>query len=82
MAKAIRRTANALSAEGDLLNVYAELKDVVREFEATAKAREMAVEALLNWGDRKARVNGRAGLWRARARPWRPDRGVVFFYFF
>lgn len=49
----MRRTANALSSEGELLNVHAELKDVVRSFESSVKEREQAVTALLHWAERK-----------------------------
>eukprot|EP00053_Salpingoeca_punica_P016265 m.152797 g.152797 ORF g.152797 m.152797 type:complete len:862 (+) comp16923_c0_seq3:77-2662(+) len=50
---ALRKTANALSAEGELLNLYAELKDVLRAFETYLKAIEVTVKSTKNWMDRK-----------------------------
>lgn len=37
---ALRKTANALSAEPELLNVYTDLKEICRTFEAHIKAIE------------------------------------------
>ncbi len=39
---ALRKTANALSAEGELLNVHTELKEVSRQFENYLKSIEQA----------------------------------------
>eukprot|EP00051_Salpingoeca_urceolata_P028328 m.486307 g.486307 ORF g.486307 m.486307 type:complete len:845 (+) comp24307_c0_seq1:460-2994(+) len=50
---AIRKTANALSAEGELRNVNEVLKEYARAHESTVKAQESATKAIITWTERK-----------------------------
>ena len=45
----VRKAANALAEEGELLNVYAELKEVASYTERRAKAQERASLSSLRW---------------------------------
>jgi len=53
MASTIKKTANALSSESDLLNVYADLKAVCNKFESHLSASDSAQKRILNWAERK-----------------------------
>eukprot|EP00045_Choanoeca_perplexa_P012700 m.140164 g.140164 ORF g.140164 m.140164 type:complete len:861 (+) comp16104_c0_seq2:70-2652(+) len=49
----VRKAANALAEEGELLNVYAELKEVSQYTERRAKAQERASKTISKWTERK-----------------------------
>eukprot|EP00730_Choanoeca_flexa_P005539 TRINITY_DN11967_c0_g2_i3.p1 TRINITY_DN11967_c0_g2~~TRINITY_DN11967_c0_g2_i3.p1 ORF type:complete len:876 (+),score=296.90 TRINITY_DN11967_c0_g2_i3:68-2695(+) len=50
---AVRKAANALAEEGELLNVYAELKDVAQYTERRARAQERVSKTIARWTERK-----------------------------
>mmetsp|Transcript_36963 Transcript_36963/g.96834 ORF Transcript_36963/g.96834 Transcript_36963/m.96834 type:complete len:863 (+) Transcript_36963:109-2697(+) len=52
MASTIKKTANALSSESDLLNVYADLKAVCNKFENFLGASESAQKRILKWAEK------------------------------
>jgi hypothetical protein len=56
MASTIKKTANALSSESDLLNVYADLKAVCQKFESYLSVSESAQKRVLNWAEKRVRV--------------------------
>eukprot|EP00052_Salpingoeca_macrocollata_P008277 m.65714 g.65714 ORF g.65714 m.65714 type:complete len:850 (-) comp16512_c0_seq1:60-2609(-) len=53
MASAIRKTANALSSEGELKNLYDDLKEDARCLEAYLKSREASLKSIATWTDKK-----------------------------
>lgn len=53
MASTIKKTANALSSETDLLNVYADLKAVCHKFESYLSVSESAQKRILNWAEKR-----------------------------
>lgn len=53
MASTIKKTANALSQESDLLNVYADLKAVCHKYDSLLNASESSQKRILNWAERK-----------------------------
>eukprot|EP00037_Helgoeca_nana_P015336 m.143255 g.143255 ORF g.143255 m.143255 type:complete len:885 (+) comp22972_c0_seq2:2341-4995(+) len=53
MASTIKKTANALSSESDLLNVYADLKAVCHKFESYLGVSESAQKRVLNWAEKR-----------------------------
>jgi len=53
MASSLKKTANALSAESQLLNVHADLKAVAVKFESYLATIEAASKRILNWAERK-----------------------------
>lgn len=55
---ALRKTANALSSEPELLNVHADLKEISRAFEAYVKAIEQSDKTLMYWAERKGEDAG------------------------
>eukprot|EP00043_Microstomoeca_roanoka_P007760 m.74962 g.74962 ORF g.74962 m.74962 type:complete len:864 (+) comp13959_c0_seq1:329-2920(+) len=50
---AVRKAAHALAEEGELLNVYAELKDLASAFESRMRQQERATKSLLTWTSKK-----------------------------
>jgi hypothetical protein len=56
MASTIKKTANALSSESDLLNVYADLKAVCHKFESYLGVSESAQKRVLNWAEKRVSV--------------------------
>ncbi|EDQ91389.1 uncharacterized protein MONBRDRAFT_36287 [Monosiga brevicollis MX1] len=53
LATAVRKAAHALAEEGELLNVYAELKDLHQAFERRVRYQERAFKSICKWTERK-----------------------------
>lgn len=53
MASSLKKTANALSQESELLNVYSDLKAVCSKFDSFLGATESSQKRILNWAERK-----------------------------
>jgi hypothetical protein len=52
MSSAIKKTANALSSESDLLNLYQDLKQVCKKYDSFLGVSEQAQKRVLNWAEK------------------------------
>lgn len=50
---ALRKASHALAEEGELLNVYSELKDIANAYDHRCKLQERAVKTLVQWTQRR-----------------------------
>jgi len=53
MAGVVKKTANALSQESDLLNIHSDYKAVASKFDSLVKTQEEASKRLLKWAEGK-----------------------------
>jgi hypothetical protein len=53
MSHSFRATTYALRTEGELLTVYAELKDVAKAIDVRLKAQEISSKSLTHWAEKE-----------------------------
>eukprot|EP00055_Hartaetosiga_balthica_P006615 m.21089 g.21089 ORF g.21089 m.21089 type:complete len:853 (+) comp5324_c0_seq1:34-2592(+) len=56
MSQVVRKAAHALAEEGDLMSLYADLKDVAHSFDSRVKSQERACKSSISWSVKEKKV--------------------------